>query len=88
LLCRAEIGGRLQGIGQRFLAVFGSDLDSVGGNKFRVRDADKAEHPAQIGFQMFAGRRRRAGAVKAAARDRDAEIEAARAKFDGRNEAG
>src|ERR1019366_8339647 len=70
-LCRVEIGGRLQRAGQRFLAVFGSDLDSVGGDKFGVGDPDEAEYPAQIGLQMFADRRRRAGAVEAAARDRD-----------------
>ena len=51
--------------------MFRSNLDSVGGNEFEVFDADETEHPAQIRFQMFAHRRRCAGAVKSAARDRD-----------------
>src|SRR5882757_9005794 len=71
ILRRLEVGCSLQGDCQRFLAVLRSELDSIGGNKFGVCDADEAEHPAQIGFEMFAHRRRRAGAVVSAARDRD-----------------
>ena len=44
---------------------------SVGEDEFGIVHADEAEHPAQIGFQMFADRGRRAGAVETAARDRD-----------------
>src|SRR5260221_13938500 len=51
--------------------MLGSDLDSIGGNEFRIGYADEAEYPAQIGFQMFADGGRRAGAVETAARDRD-----------------
>src|ERR1700694_6088046 len=71
LLRRVEVGCSLQGACQRFLAVFRSDLDAIGGNKFEVCDADEAKHPSQIRLEMFAHRRRRAGAVESAARDRD-----------------
>ena len=62
--------------------MLGTDLDAVGGNEFRILDADEAEHPAQIGFQMFADRGRRARAVKSAARDRDDDALVAGQAFD------
>src|SRR6185369_14865892 len=66
-----QIACRLQCAGHRFFAMFRSDLDAVGGNEFRIPDADEAENPAQVSFEMFADRGRRARAIKTAARDRD-----------------
>ena len=62
--------------------MFGSDLDAVGGNEFRILDADEAEHPAQIGFQVFAEGSRRARTIKAAAGDRDDDTFVAGQTFD------
>src|SRR5215510_6124978 len=71
VLCGREVAGCLQRASHRFLAMLRSNLDAVGGNEFAIVDADKAEHPTQIGFEMLADRGGRAGAIKAAARDRD-----------------
>ena len=60
----------MQSACERLFAVLRSDLDAVGGNKFGIGDPDEAEHPTQIRLQMFAHRRRRAGAIESAARDR------------------
>ena len=79
-----QIGRRLQCAGQRLLAMLRSDLDAIGGNEFGVLHADEAEHPAQIGFEVFADRRRRTGAIKSAARDRDDDALVAGEAFDAR----
>src|ERR1700676_5079990 len=71
LSCGVKIGCRLQGTCERLLAMFRSDLDPLGGNEFEVVDADETEHPAQIGFHIFARRGRRTGPIESAARDRD-----------------
>src|ERR1700749_837046 len=68
---RAKTGRGLQGTGESLLAVFRADLDAVGIDQFGVGDADEAEHPSQIGFEMLAERGGRAGAVEAAARNRN-----------------
>ena len=54
MLCRVEIPGGLQRAGQRFFAMLRPDLDAIGRNEFGIVHADKAEHPAQIGFQVLA----------------------------------
>src|SRR5207247_222345 len=64
---RVQVGCCLQRAGNGLLAMFRADLDAVGKDEFGVLDADEAEHEAQIGFQMFADRSRRARAVEAAA---------------------
>ena len=47
----------MQRAGQRLLAMFRSHLDAVSRNEFGIGDADEAEHPAQIGFEVLADRR-------------------------------
>src|SRR6185295_8688 len=61
---------------------FGSYLDAISGNEFRILDADEAEHPAQVSFEMFADRGRRAGPIEAATRDRDDDALVAGQTFD------
>ena len=77
-----QIACGFQRAGHGFFAMLGTDLDAVGGNEFRILDADEAEHPAQIGFQVLADRGRRARAIKAAARDRDDDALVAGQTFD------
>jgi len=39
-----QIARGLQGARDRFFAMFGTDLDAVGGDEFRIGHANEAEH--------------------------------------------
>jgi hypothetical protein len=93
ILRRVKISGRLQGVGQRFLAVFRSDLDSIGGleRDGLVTRTVFPTIPPRVDYELTdlgRGLWQPVEALGKWAADHQAEIEAARTKFDGRNEAG
>src|SRR5262245_13766772 len=64
--CHQVVRG-FQRAGHGLLAMLGADLDAVGGNEFRIADADEGEYRAQIGLEVLERRHRRARSVIAAA---------------------
>jgi len=83
LLRRVEAGCSLQGAGQRFLAVFGSDLDGL------VTRTVFPTIPPRVDYELTdlgRGLWQPVEALGKWAHDHQAEIEDARARFDRRNE--
>ena len=63
---RAEVRRGVQGLAHRLVALLGSDLDALGDNDLR-HDTDKAEHGAQIAFDVLRVRGRHVRPIETAA---------------------